>query len=444
MDPNANGNVGNSPELDPSASANFDDDFSGFQSSMDEFYQEIEQDAAESEETQVEEESEEIKDESVKETESEKESEEPETQIEKPSRTSKFTELQTQVQTLTEEKAALETQVGKIEEITQRYGSFENFVALEEQFLNVLLDPTKTSDAVQLINGLNNGAHIRSEILFDSLGLTLEGTPKNLDEQGFQVALGNQATIINSMLKGFQGIDAKLNGEEIEELGTYLALQLDKDNRAEFLKEIKRQNQVHVDPKDKEIRRLNLELQGKQKAAESSEPETEKDFIQVGLKVANEAKEFHNQTYTQVLTEEKDANLRTLATKYRIDDNDKLPPEIRKANGTLREILAKAAMLELEGSEAQIRLLSHLRTQPKNHPTFPVNSQPYKNALKAKVEGMLRELSPRLNGVSAKPKPGSKEPFSQQNKEVGVKPSTGTGLGNPPANSDDDWSNFNF
>lgn len=437
-----NGNVGDSPELDTSASANFDDDFSGFQSSMNEIYSEIGQDAEEPQEAQVEVETAETTEETVKETESEEETEETETQVEKPSRTSKFNQLQEEVTTLRTEKEALATQVSKIEGITERYGSIENFIELEEQFLNVLLDPNKTSDAVQLINGLNNGAHIRSEILFDSLGLTIDGKQKPLDAQGLQVALGNQATILNSMLKGFQGVEAKLNHEEVEELGTYLALQLDAENREEFLKEIKRQNQVHVDPKDKEIRRLQLELQGKPKtAAESAEPETQEDFIQVGLKVAMEAKEFHNQTYTQVLTE-KDANQRTLATKFRIDDNEKLSPELRKANGVLREILAKAAMLELEGSEAQTRLLNHLRTTPKTHPTFSINSQPYKNALKAKVEGLLRELSPRLNGVSTKPKSETKQ-ISQQS-TVGIKSSTGTGFENPPANSEDEWSNFKF
>lgn len=438
MSDSLNGNVGqNSAVLD---STGDQPDFADFSSDMRDFYA-TDEEMTQTPDLEVNTETAEKTDDVPNERTEAKEAvpEVVDTEAEKPSRTSAFNQLKEEVVAITTERDTLQAQVEQFNTVTERYGGIENFLALEEQFVGVLLDPAKTNDAVQLIQGLSNGPQIVSEIMFDSVGLTLDGQAKQLDEPGLQTVIQNQALVVNRMLQGYQGVEANISPEELEDLGEYLALQLS-ENREAFLAEIRRNNQLYVDPKDKEIRRLQAEVNAK-KATPKQEQEAEQiDPFQQNLKIVEDFKEFHHEVTTKTFTEKEDATKPSVAEKYRIADDEKLKPEIRKANTLLQEMVQTYVQVKMDSTEAQGKLLNYLAKTPKTHPTFPVASLPYKNAVRAHVETILRTLNPRINGTI------SSLPPTPQKQTGGLQPDTTNGL-TPTAeksNGDwEDWGNFN-
>lgn len=335
--------------------------------------------------------------------ETEEETEEPEQQDQeqqpKPKRTSKFNELQEELETIKPEFEKLKESVSKFDEITARYGGIEKFVELEESFVGVLLDPAKTTDAIQLLDGLPHGQNLRTEIMFDSMGLTLEGQQKSLSQEGLNTAVNNQAVILNMMLKGWQGVDANITPTELDSLATYLGVQF-AENREEFMAEISRQAELYADPKDRRIRELEAKVATKD-VPQSTTSETADPFTEQ-LKVVEKVQAFHKEVADETFREivEKTTG-RTLMDKYRLGDDPKLPAEVRAANKTLRDILTTYVQTQMVNTEAQQGLITSLMRMDKNHPTFTVASRPYRTAVRANVEAILRTLSPKLNGTSA-------------------------------------------
>lgn len=316
----------------------------------------------------------------------------------------KATEAEAQVTTLTTERDELQAKVEKYDETVARYGGLDKFLELEENFIGKLLDPTKAGEAAAELSTLPHGAAIRSHIMFDSIGLNLDGSPKNLDATGLEIAAENQAVVFNSLLKGYHGIEPNLTADQFEKLGEYLAFQF--ENRSDkFLSEIDDHLTTFVDPRDRELRELRAKVNEKPASKESLQEQTETDPFADAMRVATEIQTFHAETEKAVLFTPEAKDKPALAEKYRLNQDDKLPKPINQANQVIVEMIGAYLEKKMRNTDAQTAVANFLKNGAKAHPTFGVAANPYKNSVKAQAEQILRTISPRLNGTVATKQP---------------------------------------
>lgn len=400
-------------EVAPDVATNFDN----FNADMADFYsqQEAAEAAAEVEEPETEADTTDVEDE-PEETEEDGTETEPEEEVQdepeqpKETRSSRHAKLQNerdtfekQVQELTPKVTELQTKIEKADAALARYGGVEEFVKLDEQFIQPLLnqkDPTKT---VEMLSELPHGAQIRQQIVFDVLGLQGNGQAKELDAKALQATAQNQTFFVNSILKNLTGVDAKLDVEQFGLVGEWLATRLKGEDREDFLSEIKDEVETATDPNVRRLRELENQLKELTAKTTENESEPEQDEAQRGSAVGNTIVQMTQELVQKVI----ESPTEKLAEKYGLgkSGNDKADA----ANQLLMSLVQREVLAQVQSSEAVDTLGMFLMTGKKEHPAFNVVFNPYKQLCEAKAKEILRTLAPRLLG-NAQPKPQAKKP----------------------------------
>lgn len=319
-------------------------------------------------------------------------------------RTLNFKELQSERARLETENTALQTQITEKETAMQevdakleQFGGIEGMTKAVEVLHN-LANPAKVEETAAYIESLPHGQKLESIFACRALGI---GSVEVGDEQLGQV-VNNQTVAINAMLTRYQGLKNPLSADQVEKLGTYLALKLN-DDPDEFFKDVTYDLEKVETPESKikalEARVADFESgKAAKNGAEPAEAAAAQDPNVYIQELAQKFDTYESTTYPTVAE--------PILAEYGYDVKPTDPPELQKAKERFNDLVFAYQSLKNRESNAFAVVANYLEKNAETSDGFKFVEGDYKRAMRLSIRDAISELAPLFKaGGTVKPPP---------------------------------------